>query len=179
MFIWAVLNPPVTLGIPLDSYRACLAKTTKTFTVIQMALSLAFGRYPSLFLTPLPGLTHLLVPSDMAVFTLVVVQTRLIKSMHRGVKVPSIIDTVSRDAEMYFAVITTTHLLIVVMYAAARVGVLCIGTQAWRALTIESAFAARGRVLTYSVSRPHACDWTKPDFANYAPSSSVGRGNAV
>lgn len=175
MFIWAILNPAVTLGIPLDSYRVCLAKTTKTFTVIQMALSLAFGRYPSLFLIPFLGLTHLLVPSDMAVFTLVVVQTRFLKSMHRGVNVPSIIDTVSRDAEIYFAVITTTHFLIVVMYAAARVGVLCVGTQAWRALTIESAFAARGRVHTYSVSRPYACDCAESGFANCLPSAGETR----
>lgn len=34
---------------------------------------------------------------------------------------PSILDTISRDAEVYFGIITTTHLSIVVMYAAARV----------------------------------------------------------
>ena len=35
-----------------------------------------------------------------------------------------ILNTVSRDAEIYFAVITTCHLLIVVMILAARVGIL-------------------------------------------------------
>ena len=35
---------------------------------------------------------------------------------------PNILDTVNRDAEVYFVAITTTHFLIVAMYAGARVG---------------------------------------------------------
>ena len=35
---------------------------------------------------------------------------------------PKILETVSRDAEAYFAVITSTHLLIVVIHAAAWIG---------------------------------------------------------
>jgi hypothetical protein len=38
------------------------------------------------------------------------------------VNVPNILDTVSRDAKIYFAVIATSHLLIVIMFGVARVG---------------------------------------------------------
>jgi len=44
------------------------------------------------------------------------------KSMHRGMNRSRILDAVSRDAGIYFALITTSHLLTVVMNVAARVG---------------------------------------------------------
>lgn len=34
---------------------------------------------------------------------------------------PNILDTVNRDAKIYFAVITTAHFMIVVMYSSVRV----------------------------------------------------------
>lgn len=52
------------------------------------------------------------------------VQAQIFKMRHRGIGVPNILDTINRDAEIYFASITTNHLLIVIMYAAARVGFL-------------------------------------------------------
>jgi len=36
--------------------------------------------------------------------------------------VSSVLDTVSLDAEIYFVVITMSHLLIVIMYGTTRVG---------------------------------------------------------
>jgi len=36
--------------------------------------------------------------------------------------VPNLLDTVTRDAEIYFAMLSTSHLVIVVTFAAARVG---------------------------------------------------------
>jgi hypothetical protein len=53
---------------------------------------------------------------------LVIGQAQLIKSKHRGMGGPSILDTVSRDAGIYFAVVASSHLVIVVMFFAARVG---------------------------------------------------------
>jgi hypothetical protein len=50
------------------------------------------------------------------------VQAQIFKSRYRGIGMPSILDTVSRDAEIYFAIITSIHFWIVVFYAAARVG---------------------------------------------------------
>ena len=49
------------------------------------------------------------------------VQTQLVRSRHRGVDVLEILDTVSRDAEIYFGVIASSHLVVVIMFAAARV----------------------------------------------------------
>lgn len=65
-------------------------------------------------------LTYLPVPSDVAVFLLVFIQTKLIKSVHQGMGV--IVNAVTRDTEIYFAVITTSHLLIIIMFTSARVG---------------------------------------------------------
>ena len=48
-------------------------------------------------------------------------QTNIIKSTYRGMNGPRILDTVSRDAEIYFAVIATSHFLAVVMYITTRV----------------------------------------------------------
>jgi hypothetical protein len=65
-------------------------------------------------------LTYLAVPTDVSVFVIVLVQAQTIKSRHQG-NGSRILDTVTRDAEIYFAVITTSHLLIVVMILTARV----------------------------------------------------------
>lgn len=84
-----------------------------------MILPLSFGSYPSLFW--LLELTRPHVPSDIAVFVLVLVQVHLIKSRYRGMGGPKILDTISRDAEIYFAVITTSHILSVIMHFAVMV----------------------------------------------------------
>jgi len=52
------------------------------------------------------------------------VQAQIFKKSYRGIGVPNILDTINRDAEIYFATITMNHLLIVIMYSAARVGFL-------------------------------------------------------
>jgi hypothetical protein len=53
---------------------------------------------------------------------LVMVQAQLIKSMYRGVNAPSILDAVSREAEIYFAIISSSHLSVVIIFFVARVG---------------------------------------------------------
>ena len=62
-------------------------------------------------------------PPDVAVFLFVIVQTRLIESrhIHRGMNTPKILQTVSKDAKIYFAIITMSHLLVVIMYPRMRV----------------------------------------------------------
>ena len=64
-------------------------------------------------------MTHL--PTDIAVFTLVAVQTQIMKSMHRGMNGSSILDTINRDTGTYFALIATSHFVIVIMYTVTRV----------------------------------------------------------
>ena len=61
------------------------------------------------------------VPSDIAVFVLVIIPVQVLKSMHLGANVHKILDTIRRDMGIYFMVITTSHLLIVVIYVTARV----------------------------------------------------------
>ena len=61
------------------------------------------------------------VPSDTTVFVLVVTDTN--HQIGEGMLgMPKILETVSRDVEAYFAVVTSTHLLVVVIYAAAWIG---------------------------------------------------------
>lgn len=107
--------------IPLDSFHLCLTGTGRFWIIAQISLSFAFGK---LFVVP-PNpptleLNHLSAPLDIAVFVLVIVQTRLIKLTHPGV--PSILEAVSRDARVYFVVISSSHFVVVVMYSVARVG---------------------------------------------------------
>ena len=107
--------------IPLESYRFCLTSAENVSIIVQISLSLAFGKHFVVHLSPFLGLICQPLPLDIAVFAFVIAQARLIKSMHPGVNVPSILNTVSRDAEIYFAVISSSHLLTVIMYFAARV----------------------------------------------------------
>jgi len=53
---------------------------------------------------------------------LVIVQAQIIKLRNRGMKVSGVLDTVTRDAEIYFAVISSSHLLVIIMYSTTRVG---------------------------------------------------------
>ena len=112
----------IPTAIPLDSYHLCPASIAQASVIAQISLSLAFGKR-SVTLpngAPFLGLNHP-VPLDVAVFVFVLARVRLVKSMHPGVDVPSILNTVSRDAKVYFAVISSSHTLIVIMYSVARV----------------------------------------------------------
>jgi len=70
---------------------------------------------------PFFAMTHLFLPTDIAVFTLVAIQTKIMKSMHRGMNGSSILDTINRDTRTYFALIATSHFVIVIMYIVTRV----------------------------------------------------------
>ena len=139
--------------IPLDAYHLCLTGTGRFWIIAQISLSFAFGKYFVIFLnSPVFELNH--IPLDIAVFVLVIVQTRLIRLTHPGV--PSILDTVSRDAGIYFAVISSSHFVVVVMYALARVGffIRALGSIV---LTTDSVFSANIAGPSNCVSRRDAC----------------------
>ena len=53
---------------------------------------------------------------------LVIVQVQIIKSRNRGMKVSGVLTRVTRDAEIYFAVISSSHLLVIIMYSTTKVG---------------------------------------------------------
>ena len=57
----------------------------------------------------------------MAILILVVLHARLITSKYQGVSGPDIVSTLSKDTMVYFGMIATSHLVIVIMFAAARV----------------------------------------------------------
>lgn len=46
------------------------------------------------------------------------------KSRYQGMTGPDIISNLSRDTELYFGVIATSHFVIVIMFGVARVGFL-------------------------------------------------------
>ena len=48
-------------------------------------------------------------------------QILLVRPLYRGVNVPSILDVVGRDAAIYFAIIASSHFMVVVLFAVARV----------------------------------------------------------
>jgi hypothetical protein len=111
-------------AIPLDVYQLCLTRTARFLTVLQISISLFFGK----FFLILPHLstprTEPLIrppPSDIAVFALVIIQAHLIRSRYQGIGGPNVLDRVSKDAGIYFGVIATSHFVIVIMFAAARV----------------------------------------------------------
>ena len=110
------------LPTPLDSYRLCISNVQEAFTIIQLSLSLVFGRYFVHFSQTLhSSITYLAAPTDVAVFALTVIQNKIMKSRNRGIARSSILDTVSRDAGIYFALITMFHFLILIVYLAAGV----------------------------------------------------------
>lgn len=111
--------------IPLDSFHLCVVDVGQASGIALISLSLVFGEYiitePFLILASLK-LNHLFVPSDVLVFVSVIMQVGLVKSVHPGVNVPSILNTVTKDAVMYFAVISSSHVWAVIMYSTATVG---------------------------------------------------------
>lgn len=68
------------------------------------------------------AMTRLAVPTDIVVFAFVLIQTKVMNSMYRGINRSSILNTVSRDAGLYFALITSSHFLTVIMCIATSVG---------------------------------------------------------
>jgi len=107
--------------IPLDSYHVCLALPGKASIIPQISLAIFFGEQPAA-LSNLLKLNHLSVSLDALIFFCVIVQTRLVGPTRWGMKGPSILDKVARDTQRYFILISTSHLLIVIIFFAARVG---------------------------------------------------------
>ena len=108
--------------VPLTLYQICFANVARGWTITLISISLAFGKcFATLPNSPLPGANNLHVPLDIVVFAIIVAQRQLMRSLHRGVNVPSILNTVSRDAGVYFAVIASSHFAVVVLYSVGRV----------------------------------------------------------
>jgi len=78
---------------------------------------------PPLFLiSPFLELNHLSVPIDGLIFVFILIQTQFIALKYQGMNASNILDTVTKDAVIYLALISTSHLLTVILYTVARVG---------------------------------------------------------
>jgi len=108
--------------IPLNAFRLCFISIASYLTIIQISLSLGFGKHIVTLPRSRPRTEPRICSVDVAVFAFVIAQTQNIRSRSRGMHVSSILNTVSRDARVYFAVIASSHLMAMVMYNAARVG---------------------------------------------------------
>ena len=102
-------------------YQMCFVTIPKDWSIIHVSILFAFGKH--FFTSPLFfELNRPPVPLDIAVFILVIAQMQYMKATHRGIKLPSVLNAVSRDTGVYFAIIASSHFLVVVMYSVARVG---------------------------------------------------------
>ena len=86
----------------------------------------------------------------------------------------NILDTVSKDAGIYAALIATSDLLILIIYFSTRAVGFSVQVSEFDCLIWIS--LAKDTVHCYTVSGP---DWSKLPFANYLPLFRVGGGNMV
>jgi hypothetical protein len=108
----------------------CLTRIKDAYTIVQMTIALSFGKHSVTIPHPtILELSYSYVPLDVAVFALVIIQTRLIRSRFRGMGGANVLDRVSKDSKMYFGVIATSHFVIVAMFILARVGFLALALE--------------------------------------------------
>lgn len=85
-----------------------------------------------IFYAPIPGsvvFTSLSLVFDLGAFAIVLIRTRDLRTWRRDSNAPTILDTVTRDTAMYFLVIFTSHLVLVLMLTILSKQILgCIQT---------------------------------------------------
>ena len=84
-----------------------------------ITLALAYGMEFLLLLIDHLGVTRSNHLTDLLAFSVIV--SVVVRSTVRGVPIPSILRIITRDATYYFLVIFTSHLLLVIFLAFARV----------------------------------------------------------
>ena len=84
-----------------------------------IAVALAYGTEFHLLLNDHLGLTRSNHLADLLAFSVIV--SLVVRSSVRGDPIPSIFRIMTRDATYYFLVIFTSHLLLVIFLAFARV----------------------------------------------------------
>jgi len=112
----------VTVQLPsidLDGYRICLFRAPRFLSVFHTSLSLAFGAYVYYVGDGFCKLKWIL--TDLTAFVIVLIRTRASKTHRCDSKIPSILDTITRDAAVYFSVIFTSHFLFLIMLVFVRV----------------------------------------------------------
>jgi len=105
--------------IPLPGYVMCTFKGKLPVQIGFISMALVYGtEFRLLFVNHL-GVTHSNHLADLLAFSAIV--SVLVRSIVRGVPIPSIFRIITRDAAYYFLVIFTSHLLLVIFLAFARV----------------------------------------------------------
>lgn len=97
--VYSSLHPLRLPPIPLEVYQMCLFRIPRFGSLLYTSFSLAF---------------------DLAVFVIILVRTRVSGSQRGDSNIPNIINTVTRDAVIYFSVIFTSHFLLVLMLRFVR-----------------------------------------------------------
>ena len=99
-------------NLPLDVFRLCVFNRWRPGEIINTALSLVYGVFCSSFLgIPIAATDHIFV-KDTVAFSIIVYSTKW-RGLTRARGVPSLLDKIVRDATLYFVVIFTSHLLLV------------------------------------------------------------------
>jgi len=106
-------------SIPLDAYRMCLFQIPRFGSLLYTSFSLVFGGYTSYVGGNFCELNW--VRTDLAVFVIILVRTRASRSQRVDSNIPNILNTVTRDAAIYFSVIFTSHFLLVLTLMFVRV----------------------------------------------------------
>ena len=97
----------------------CFFRVPEFESLLYTSFSLGFGAYDSHTCSNLRRLNWL--PIDLAVFVTILVRTRASRSQRNDSHIPNILNTVTRDAVVYFSVIFTSHFLHVLMLRFVRV----------------------------------------------------------
>jgi len=106
------------LPIPLPGYIVCTFNAKVPLQIGFIAMSLAYGTEFLLLLDHREDTRSDHLP-DLLAFSVII--CIVVRSGMRGVPIPSIFKTITRDAVYYFLVIFTAHLLLVIFLALARV----------------------------------------------------------
>ena len=105
--------------IQFDSFKLCAFSREGTMEVAWTVISLGYGKlFPNLpcFQTTIPVLTF----KDLLAFSVILYLAS--RSANRMYGIPSLLRTIVRDATIYFLVIFTSHLVLVITLLFARVG---------------------------------------------------------
>ncbi|KAF9781567.1 hypothetical protein BJ322DRAFT_1076974 [Thelephora terrestris] len=97
--VYSFLHPLQLPHIKLDAFQICLFKTPIRGSLLYTSLSLVF---------------------DLAAFLIVFLRTRTLRMQRHNSIVPNIVDTVTRDAAIYFTVIFSSHFVLVLTLTLMR-----------------------------------------------------------
>ena len=106
--------------IPLEAFRLCVHVRHRTLEMAYTSISLFYGNRNHL--RPNPHVTdsaHTTFASDFLAFSLIVLLA--VRSKGGGLKIPTLLRSITKDATRYFLVIFTSHFVLVITLNLGRV----------------------------------------------------------